>query len=257
MGLCKDCKHWTPTFKAEVTPERRRCELVSTAKGLSAIAGVAVFWESERGEAPPSVFFVTAPEFGCSQFEAAVREVFVVEVGAYSDRYVAGVFSSREAAERYVETYAGEIEARALDPVGWELPPGLHPWQVWIGIASGDIQRAARFEAPLNVERGPVVRRHLRRRGVRVSSMPGSRRGSRDQDRMRAPAKTLGRAAAVSLWDDDDYSRIEDDDGDTTSEDDLCERCLHPRGAHQTGAKPGDGDFCQACKRRCRFKESA
>lgn len=59
----------------------------------------------------------------------------------------------------------------------------------------------------------------------------------------------------MSLWDDDDYSRVRDEDGDTTSEDDLCERCLHPRGQHEPGADKGGG-ICKGCKRRCRFKES-
>lgn len=57
----------------------------------------------------------------------------------------------------------------------------------------------------------------------------------------------------MSLWDDDDYSRVRDEDGDTTSEDDLCERCLHPRGAHD-GAKD---ERCGVCKRRCKFKEDS
>lgn len=68
-GRCKDCKHWTPTFKSEVVPERRRCEVVSAAKALTAVAGVAVAWDTER-ESAPSVFLVTAAEFGCTLFEA-------------------------------------------------------------------------------------------------------------------------------------------------------------------------------------------
>lgn len=81
-----------------------------------------------------------------------MAEVFIVEIGHYSDRQVVGVFTDRAKADEYVETYGGDVASFELDPSGWELPPGMHPWRVYIDLGSGDIIQSGREEAPPRAE---------------------------------------------------------------------------------------------------------
>lgn len=48
-------------------------------------------------------------------------------------------------------------------------------------------------------------------------------------------------------WDDEEAMRIDDEDGDTSSDSDLCDRCGCDRGAHEEGEC-----YCGRCRR---FKE--
>lgn len=51
-------------------------------------------------------------------------------------------------------------------------------------------------------------------------------------------------------WDDDEYTHIDDDDGGTESDGDICERCECERYEHSEGVNE-----C-SCGRCPRFKES-
>lgn len=129
MGLCKDCKHWTPTFKSEVIPERRRCEVVSTTKSLTAVAGVAVSWDKEDGS-PPSVFLVTAPEFGCTLFEA--KGDFATALTALR----AGE-SVRRRSQRDVVQYVVKLRTERREFQGPECIVGTYPTSLLQPIHEG------------------------------------------------------------------------------------------------------------------------
>ena len=68
MSLCRDCRHWDRTYKAE-SPEHSEwgdCLLAREDAGESAVPEtLAVAWDAERNHAG----LLTAPTFGCVQFE--------------------------------------------------------------------------------------------------------------------------------------------------------------------------------------------
>jgi hypothetical protein len=53
-----------------------------------------------------------------------------------------------------------------------------------------------------------------------------------------------------SDFDDDDAVHIDDDDGGTDSDADICDRCEDPRSAHEDGK-----GACTQCNRCRKFKE--
>jgi hypothetical protein len=77
--------------------------------------------------------------------ESATAKVYVVEVGAYSDRYIDAIFTSRELAEAFVEDRKRRAFARngnkaRREPTGWSAPEGVmgSRWEIHSGTGMPD-----------------------------------------------------------------------------------------------------------------------
>ena len=60
-------------------------------------------------------------------------KVYIVTAGEYSDYHIEAVFTSKERAEAFAALDDDRgVDEEETDPVGWEGPPGLLPFKVYM-----------------------------------------------------------------------------------------------------------------------------
>ena len=61
-------------------------------------------------------------------------KIYVVTSGSYSDYKIRGIFTTKEKAELYVESFYGRIEEYSLNPYERKLSEGFKPFKVHMNI---------------------------------------------------------------------------------------------------------------------------